>query len=261
MAFDVRTIDLAKLNSLTKYPSIPTYHAMGERGMLTPNSVAFPPGPVVGTEKIDGTNARVLVLPDNSYILGSREQLLYAEGDLIGDMALGIVEALRPLAPRMKERSWNEDSVSVFYGELYGGKVTAASKQYTSGQAVGFRLFDIAIIPDYGTQLSRQAADIASWRDGGGQMFLPEAALAGYAKAVDIPLTPRLQTMDASMLPTSIEAMQAFLQQALPISQSMLDANTEGRPEGIVWRTENRSVIAKARFEDYKRTLRISNAR
>ncbi len=28
MQFDLRETDLAKLNSLTKYPSIPTYHAL-----------------------------------------------------------------------------------------------------------------------------------------------------------------------------------------------------------------------------------------
>ena len=32
MAFDVRKIDLAKLNSMTKYPSILTYHALADKG-------------------------------------------------------------------------------------------------------------------------------------------------------------------------------------------------------------------------------------
>ena len=34
MAFDIRRVDLGKLNSLTKYPSILTYHALGEKGIL-----------------------------------------------------------------------------------------------------------------------------------------------------------------------------------------------------------------------------------
>ncbi len=34
MAFDIRQIDLVKLNSMTKYPSILTYHALGDKGML-----------------------------------------------------------------------------------------------------------------------------------------------------------------------------------------------------------------------------------
>ena len=32
MPFNVRSTDLTKLNSLTKYPSIPTYHTLDPRG-------------------------------------------------------------------------------------------------------------------------------------------------------------------------------------------------------------------------------------
>lgn len=42
----------------------------------------------------------------------------------------------------------------------------------------------------------------------------------------------------------------------LPRTRSALDEAGGGKPEGIVLRTANRSVIAKARFEDYDRTLR-----
>jgi hypothetical protein len=34
MAFDIRQIDLGKLNSMTKYPSILTYHALGDIAKL-----------------------------------------------------------------------------------------------------------------------------------------------------------------------------------------------------------------------------------
>ena len=34
MTFDIRQIDLGKLNSMTKYPSILTYHALGDKGVL-----------------------------------------------------------------------------------------------------------------------------------------------------------------------------------------------------------------------------------
>lgn len=82
MAFDVRAVDLGGLNSLTKYPSIPTYHSLDpSNGNLLDDRVGFT-APVIGTEKIDGTNARIISLPDGSYLLGSREELLYAKGDL-----------------------------------------------------------------------------------------------------------------------------------------------------------------------------------
>lgn len=59
-------------------------------------------GPVTLTEKVDGTNSRIIVLPDGSYLIGSREELLYARGDLIGNPALGIVDALRDVAENLR---------------------------------------------------------------------------------------------------------------------------------------------------------------
>lgn len=76
MTFDVRNMDLSALNSLTKYPSIPTYHDLDPaNGSLLNTTVAYT-GPVIGTEKIDGTNSRIVSLPDGTYILGSREEFL-----------------------------------------------------------------------------------------------------------------------------------------------------------------------------------------
>src|SRR5436853_86817 len=78
--FDVRRADLGKLNSMTKYGSIPTYHEIGDRGMLQPERVVLE-GRVRGTEKVDGTNSRVILLPtpgvgqgDSApgYLIGSR---------------------------------------------------------------------------------------------------------------------------------------------------------------------------------------------
>jgi len=34
MSFNIRQIDLGKLNSIAKYPSILTYHTLGDKGML-----------------------------------------------------------------------------------------------------------------------------------------------------------------------------------------------------------------------------------
>ena len=58
MAFDIRRVDLGKLNSMTKYPSILTYHNLGDKGILQ-ETVQIPfEGRVIGTEKVDGTNTR-----------------------------------------------------------------------------------------------------------------------------------------------------------------------------------------------------------
>ena len=61
MPFNVRTVDLGRLNSITKYPSIPTYHPMGDRGELRDGPLPFR-GTVIATEKVDGTNSRVILL-------------------------------------------------------------------------------------------------------------------------------------------------------------------------------------------------------
>ncbi|HJU39830.1 MAG TPA: hypothetical protein VJ724_09680 [Tahibacter sp.] len=119
--FDIRQTDLQRLNSLTKYPSIPTYHTLDPKnGGLVEEAVRFA-GDVVATEKIDGTNARLVCLPDGSYVLGSREELLYARGDLIGNPALGIVEALKPLAESLAHPV-SASAITVFYAEVYGGR-------------------------------------------------------------------------------------------------------------------------------------------
>jgi len=98
---DTKTTDLRALNSATKYPSILTYHKLGERGRLTDVLNIDPQGSLVVTEKVDGTNTRVIFMPDGYFLIGSREHLLYAKGDLIGNPALGIVESIKDLAEQM----------------------------------------------------------------------------------------------------------------------------------------------------------------
>jgi len=54
---------------------------------------------VLVTEKVDGCNGRIIILPDG-YLIGSREELLHASGDLIFNSDCGIVETLRPVADK-----------------------------------------------------------------------------------------------------------------------------------------------------------------
>jgi hypothetical protein len=252
---DLHRVDLRALNSLTKYPSIPTYHLLDPRnGGLRDEAVVFS-GPVVGTEKVDGTNARIILVPGGEWLLGSREELLYAKGDLIGNPSQGIVAALKPVAEALAPVS--RDEIRVVYVELYGGKVGAAAKQYTSDPArYGWRLFDVLVLSDYAERLDWPAERIAAWRDGGGQPFLGEDALAAAAGEAGLELTPRLFTMDAGELPTDIEKTNAWLAEQLPMTRVKLDDDAPGGPEGIVLRTADRRVIAKARFQDYARTLK-----
>ncbi|MEA5605522.1 RNA ligase family protein [Nostoc sp. UHCC 0252] len=245
--FSVRSCDLNKLNSMTKYPSIPTYHSLGDKGRLLDKFVSFD-REVILTEKVDGTNSRIIMLPDGNYILGSKEELLFAKGDLIGNPALGIVNALHNVADLLPQP---EHNINVVYLELYGGKVTAASKQYTAQQNVGWRLFDVAVITDITMLFTKSVQQLALWRDNGGQTFLDEDQLKKASIDFGFELTPRLATVEA--LPVSIEETYEFLKALLPKTLLALDEGAGGRGEGIVARTFSRSTIAKIRFEDYER--------
>lgn len=245
---------LAALNTATKYPSIPTYHALDTKnGNLLEDQPTHLTGDVILTEKVDGTNGRIVLFSDGDYFIGSREELLHARGDRITNPALGIVEALEPLADRLKPRDEHRQ-ILVFFLEVYGHKIGGAAKQYTTSGQVGYRLFDIAcLLPDV---LEWDRAQISSWRDGGGQRFCNEATLQRAATAEGIELTPRLATLDAAKVPTGIQETHDWLSAYLPATNVALDDSAGGQPEGIVLRTTDRSVIAKARFQDYRRTLK-----
>jgi hypothetical protein len=257
--FDRRAINLRALNSLTKYPSIPTYHQLDPRnGSLTDEAAPFT-GQVIGTEKVDATNARIILLPpdDGGYLLGSREELLYANGDLIGNPALGIADHLRDVADSFGTSvNPGYDDLRVFYVELYGGKIGGQAKQYSTRGSVGYRLFDVATIERVSEKLTWSAERISRWRDGGGQAFADETDLSTFARLTGFEPAPRLFEVDAADLPTDIEQMHAFLVEKLPRTLVGLDDSAKGGAEGIVLRTPDRSVIAKARFQDYERTLK-----
>ena len=80
---DSRKINLQRLNSATKYPSILTLHKLGEKGRLTADLNLVPEADLVVTEKVDGTNTRIVFMPDGVYMIGSREHLLHAKGCLL----------------------------------------------------------------------------------------------------------------------------------------------------------------------------------
>src|SRR5262249_36608299 len=94
-------------------------------------------GTVLLTEKVDGVNTRIVCLPDGTFLLGSREEWLYARGDLLHNPAMGIVEATRPIAERIYSRVCRPDAILVYYGEVFGGKLTDGSRQYTGEGRVG----------------------------------------------------------------------------------------------------------------------------
>jgi len=246
---------LAHLNSMTKYPSIPTYHTLDKTNGLISGPVVEFTGQVIGSEKIDGSSSRVIVFPDHNWIIGISEELLTAQSDLIHNPALGIVDTLRNIAEHIATA--DHDAITVYHLEVYGGGVGGQWKHYTGDRRqTGARLFDVAVYDQADDILGWPRERIASWRDSGGQWFARETELWEYAGLHGLEVAPRLLNILAEDLPTGLEETRAFLAAHMPKTLVALDGAEPGRSEGIVLRTENRSVIAKARFEDYDRTLK-----
>lgn len=251
--FSVRTANLRAINSMTKYPSVPTYHGLDKsNGSLTDEVTAFS-GRVTLTEKVDGTNGRIIGLPDGTYLLGSREDLWYAQGDVIRRPDFALVDTLAPIADRLDWRP-TTGVITAFYFEVYGGQVGKHARNYGTART-GARLFDVVHVDNADEVLGWPIERIASWRQAGGQQFLGAYALAATAAMQRLETVPHLDIVDAASLPTDLESTRAWLAEWLPHTQAALDG-APGRAEGIVLRSDTRSVIAKARFEDYERTLR-----
>jgi hypothetical protein len=254
MAFEVRQIDLGKLNSMTKYPSILTYHALGDKGMLR-ETVQVPfEGRILGTEKVDGTNTRLIFCPDQSVLVGSREDLLWERRDLIGNPAMGIVDAVKETVPQLVETLCRPGRIAVYFVEVFGRSIGSGAKNYTKTGKVGFRLFDVVVIDDFDELFDWPADKISHWRENGGQRYVDADEIGRLAAEVGFQTVPALFDT-AAPLPTELEATYRFLLE-FPSSQCKLDEDANGVPEGVVVRSPDRSRIAKLRREDYERTLK-----
>lgn len=248
---------IAELNSATKYPPIETYHTL-ERGDLLEGPTVFADyeGLVVWTEKVNGTNGRIVLPGGGDYYIGSREELWYAKEDRIINPSFRLVETLKPVAERLAAQRIEaaEGWITSLYFEIYGHRIGPSGRQYTSSNAVGVRLFDVSFArPDV---LEQSREEIARWRDHGGQRWSTEEVLHRVSRLHEIPLVPRVGTVDSAGLPTTVEKTYEWLCEAVPFTGVALDEKAGGGAEGIVLRSPDRKVIAKARFEDYMKTLR-----
>src|ERR1044072_7012043 len=100
-----------EINSLTKYPSFPTYHVMGRKELteeVTPFGHVMASDELIITEKFDGASARIIFLPGGDILIGSRNDLLTCVGDRVWDDSYSIVETLTPIALRVAEEVYNQ---------------------------------------------------------------------------------------------------------------------------------------------------------
>lgn len=251
------TEDLARLNSATKYPSIDTYHTLDPngKGSLLEARMLFDGDEVILTEKINGANARIIVMPDGDFYIGSREELLHARGDRVWNTQQNIVDSLKDLAERGLYPA-GTGVIKTFYLEVFGGGIGQGYKNYTTSKVVtSYRLFDISLVPMSVLDMPRE--QIASWREHAGQEWATEEQLEITDGVENLTLTPRLGVVRRpEFLPRTIDETLEWLTKLLPTTSVALDDSARGGAEGIVLRTPDRVTIAKAKFEDYERTIR-----
>jgi hypothetical protein len=250
------TDDLGKLNSLTKYPSIPTYHTIGDKGVFTDEHLDLT-GPLIVTEKVDGVNARILLLPDGDYILGTREEFVYAKGDRIGNPAEGVLEHVKAIAERISTIMTDVPILTVVFGELYGHGIGRNGREY-GNKSTGFRVFDVMTMDqaEAANALAMPREKIASWRQHGHQPFIARRNLDMWCHAVELDMVPVIT--EVGSLPTGHEDVLHWLTNTLSRTLCGLDPNVNGQCEGVVVRSADRKQIAKIRFQDYQRTLRAA---
>lgn len=254
--------DTDKLNSMTKYPSIPTFHDINQgilQENLTVDDESFPTGDteIYVTEKVDGTNSRI-ILSAGDYIIGSREELLCAKGDRFFNPSQEIVATIRSYAERLAPEFFT-DTLFVLFGESYGGNIGKNAKQYSSARNRGFRVFDVMTLSIQQTKclMSSYRAAIASWRDGGGQKFMSIDDRNDFVRRLPVAMdsVPCIRKCKLRDIPTDIEGAYNWLCQFRNTNVA-LDQTGKGQAEGVVIRTSDRSFIRKLRFEDYEKTLR-----
>lgn len=262
--FDLRDIDFQrKLNSLTKYPPIPTFHELGKGGMLDGSKPVDFAGQLVNvTEKIDGTNARIIVFPDGRFVIGSRENLLACSRDWILNPELGIVRELWDVAGDLASLATLTDGmgVRVYFFEVYGGRINGWKNYAKSGEIFGHRLFDVIEFPDevFTEVMCRSREDISLWRQHGGQPFVGWDRLLKIAQETNL---QRVPTIEHCVEPQGIafkglEHTLATLEGCFPDgTDAMLESGAQGRPEGVVFKSQDGTIRAKLRFEDYRATI------
>jgi len=256
-------MDFDKLNSMTKYPEIKTYHKIAGKGILQEElTTELNPDQMYHvSEKVDGTNIRTVIIVQSGfsvdYFIGSRDDLLTAKGDRIFNPQYeGILDILSKCQELEEAFMMLNTGVYTVYFELYGGNLES-TKQYSYNKNWDFRVFDVNYLTfnEYNRLSQFPKAQIASWRDHGGQGFYDTDDRIRFCKDFGLRSVPFRQNSYGREIPIDIKETYEFLA-SYRKSNAGIDFEG-GRSEGIVIRSDDRKQIVKLRFEDYERTLGI----
>ena len=256
-----------KLNSLTKYPPIPTFHEISNKGMLDGSKpLDFQGKAVAVTEKIDGTNGRIITIPARlsvdgrpHWVIGSRENLLTCDQDWMMNPGLGIVDELAGTAWDLMP--WQEDVTRVYFFEVYGSTVGANGREYSRKPGTfGHRLFDVIELEDdlFTSVMDMDLEKVSSWRQHGGQTFVGWDDFLGISTEEDLERVPIIEptVMPEGIafdgLQNTLETLKAWFPDG---GKAVLDPELQGLPEGVVFKSHDRKITAKLRFQDYRSTI------
>jgi len=243
-----------KINALTKYPSILTLHKFGERGRFSNEITTNIDGETLyASEKIDGTNVRIICY-GNDFLVGSRNNILHYSNDFYWDESMGIVDQFYKMhMPILKT-----EKLTIIFGELFGGKITANSKDYGK-EAHGYRVFDVAVIDGLDI-LEAPISEISNWRESPlnssindtlryGQGFVDLDTLKSY----NFELVPQIEfELEGYEHQSVLDALERYISK----TNVALTDNAKGGTEGVILRNHDRTKIVKLRFDDYRRTLK-----
>lgn len=262
-----------KLNSITEYPSILTYHKLGDKGALLNelyDENRFGKDDMLEvTEKVDGTNMR-LIITNSDYFIGTRSNIVYAKDDrIINDPSVEVVlKSCEYLINNFIGDKLLDDNVYVIYGEVYGYNVCNGSKVYCSisdSNHRKFRVFDIRAFPCLRLEslLDKSIQEISWFKSNSKEYWYDYDELDAFCAQYQLERTPELMRISERDLPTDFDEVYKWMTQ-FKESKSVIGTPVEGKEynakfgmsEGIVIRNTDRSVISKLRFEDYERTIR-----
>ena len=270
--FEVYGID--KINSITEYPSIMTYHKLGDKGSLLNELYSenrFNKNEELEvTEKVDGTNMR-LILTNSDYFVGTRANIVYAKDDrIINEPSVEVVlRDCKYLIDNFMGDRLLDDKVYVIYGEVYGYNICDGNKVYCSVADAAhrkFRVFDVRTYPCLKLEeiLEKDIQEVSRFKSTNNDYWYDYDMLDAFCEQFQLERTPVRMRINESNLPTDFDKTYKWMLDNFNDSLVVIGAPVEGKEynlrfgkaEGVVIRNKDRSVISKLRFEDYERTIR-----